>query len=145
MGSAMRLKGLYVSGIAIAFLMVIFIAAKPTMASAQVSFDRDSYLTPEILVERVLSENASLPQVEEAARAVAARVEPAGALADPVFTYAIAPNTIGVRELDTGQRIELSQSLPWPGKLDAREQGAQAQARISPTLEPHPPRTVLAI
>lgn len=89
---------------------------------------QDKTISPEEVISIVLSRNPSLAEVEEAAIAASARVEPAGALEDPTLSYALAPATIGNRSLDTGQRIELGQSLPWPGKLDAQEDAARERA-----------------
>src|SRR5690606_27652665 len=49
----------------------------------------------------------------------------AGALDDPLLSYANAPPT-----LDSGldQRVEVSQQFPWPGTLDARKAVARYAA-----------------
>lgn len=110
---------------------LLLAAMSVTQAAEQVDLSTAAKLAPDQLISEVLSANPSLSEIKEAALAVAARVEPAGALDDPVLGYNIAPATIGVREFDAGQRIEISQALPWPGKLNAREQSAREQARAA--------------
>jgi len=85
-------------------------------------------ISPEEVISIVLSRNPSLAEMEEAAIAASARIEPAGALEDPTLSYALAPATIGNRSLDAGHRIEVGQSLPWPGKLAAQEDAARERA-----------------
>jgi len=92
-------------------------------------------ISPEEVISIVLSQNPSLAEMEEAAIAASARIEPAGALDDPALTYALAPATIGNRSLDTGQRVEIGQSLPWPGKLSAQEDAARERASAARETE----------
>jgi outer membrane protein TolC len=86
------------------------------------------------LVKAVLERNPSLPALRAAAQAAASRVEPAGALDDPMVSYAFAPQTIGGIENPTGpdrglnQSIDLSQEIPWPGTLGLREDAARSEA-----------------
>jgi len=88
-------------------------------------------LTPGALVDAIEANNPDLLSAAAAAEAAALRVEPAGALADPVLTYAIAPHTIG-SDVDTRHIGQLSQPLPWPGKRDLRERvaGHRAEAAV---------------
>jgi len=88
-------------------------------------------LSPEDVISAVLSRNPSLASIEEAAIAASARVEPAGALEDPSLSYALAPGTISNSAFTTGHRIDLGQSLPWPGKRAAREEAARQRARAA--------------
>jgi len=89
-------------------------------------------LTPGVLVDAIEANNPSLLSAAAAAEAAALRVEPAGALADPMFTYAIAPATIG-SDINTRHIAQLSQPLPWPGKRDLRESvaGHRAEAAVA--------------
>ena len=50
------------------------------------------------------------------------------ALADPIFGYGLAPGTIGSDESVYGQKIELVQRFPWPGKLGLRGEVALGDA-----------------
>jgi len=53
------------------------------------------------------------------------------ALADPQLGYAFAPGTIDSTSAGYGQRIDLSQRLPWPGKLDLRGEAALSDAEAA--------------
>ncbi len=84
-------------------------------------------LTVEQLVAAVLTHNPGLQGLAAAAEAGNYRIAPAGALDDPMLTYAGAPETAGGRR-GFQERVELSQTLPWPGKLHLREDAARARA-----------------
>ncbi|MGH8592586.1 MAG: TolC family protein, partial [Gammaproteobacteria bacterium] len=83
------------------------------------------------LVQAVLSQNPSLPAMQAARDAAEARIVQASALNDPMFSYAFAPATVGVSDLDFSQTFELSQSLPWPGKRRLRGEAAQHEAKAA--------------
>lgn len=84
-------------------------------------------LTPAHLAEAVLARNPGIKALEAAAQAAEFRIAPAGALDDPSLSYNAAPETAGgPRGLQ--QRFELSQPLPWPGKLALREEAARQRA-----------------
>ncbi len=85
-------------------------------------------LTPGSLVDLVLRVNPGIAELSAAAEAAVFSVEPAGSLDDPVFSYAMAPRTFGREGQGLNQKIELSQSIPWPGTLAAREQSARSSA-----------------
>lgn len=87
-------------------------------------------LTPDALAAAVEANNPDLMSAAAAAEAAALRVEPAGALADPMLSYAIAPNTIG-SDLDARHIGQLSQPLPWPGKRGLREAAAAHRAEAA--------------
>ena len=90
-------------------------------------------LSEKQLVEWVLERNPGLEELQAAVKEAASRVLPAASLDDPQLSYAFAPETInGFRRADgtTGgfnQRIELTQSIPWPGTLDLREEQARSE------------------
>ena len=81
------------------------------------------------LRREVLRRSPTLAAMESACRAASSRYPQVTALDDPVFSYGLAPATIGVNHLDLGQRFELSQTFPWPGKLDLRGEAAQSEAQ----------------
>jgi outer membrane protein TolC len=87
-----------------------------------------AYLSANMLVMMVLQENPGIAELIAAAEAAAFSVDPAGSLDDPVFSYAFAPRTFGREGQGLNQKIELSQSIPWPGTLGAREQAARSSA-----------------
>lgn len=84
-------------------------------------------LTAESLVASVLEANPALAAIQAAAESAAFRIETAGSLDDPMLSYGVAPLTVdGDRSLN--QRIDLSQKIPWPGTLAARESAARFDA-----------------
>lgn len=107
-----------------AFWMGTFLLDNTTAAQTK----RGDQLTPERVIALALSRNPSLAEMAEAVIAASARVEPAGILDDPTVSYALAPATTTNSSVNTGQRIEISQSLPWPGKLAAQEEAARQRA-----------------
>ena len=87
----------------------------------------DQYLTAEQLTSRVLEANPGLAAIQAAAEAAAHRVNPAGALDDPVLGYGIAPLTHDSNR-GVNQRFDFSQKIPWPGTLAARKAVARNEA-----------------
>lgn len=85
-------------------------------------------LTPEHLVSAVLLANPNIEIAQAAWEASTARIEQHSAFADPMFSYSMAPLTIGSNRSDYGQRIEISQTLPWSGKRQLRSESASHQA-----------------
>lgn len=67
------------------------------------------------LVTAVLARNPDLDAAREAWRAAIAAYPSAVTIADPMLTYEVAPFSIG-SGVPFGQRVELSQKLPYPGK-----------------------------
>jgi outer membrane protein TolC len=84
--------------------------------------------TAEQLVTAVLTRNPGLQGLEAATAAAEYRIAPSGALDDPMLTYAGAPETAGGPR-GFQERVDLSQSLPWPGKLALRRDEARARAQ----------------
>ena len=85
-------------------------------------------LSVEALVEEVLARNPSLAQMLAAWRAASARYPQARSLDDPMLGGMIAPASFGSNAVDPGYRVEISQRLPFPGKLRLRGEGALAEA-----------------
>jgi cobalt-zinc-cadmium efflux system outer membrane protein len=112
--------------------LVVFVAplagisAPPPRENSQFLQDVKA-LTAEQLVSAVLTRNPGLQGLAAAAEAANYRIAPAGALDDPMLTYAGAPKTAGGPR-GFQERVELSQSLPWPGKRGLREDAARARA-----------------
>ena len=79
----------------------------------------------------VLQRNPNLAALRSAWTAAIARYPQATALDDPMLAYGFAPQSIGSSKVDYGQDIELSQKLPWPGKLRLRGEAALADAESS--------------
>lgn len=80
------------------------------------------------LVEAVLGANRDVESMRQGLRAALAEASAAGALDDPMATYELAPLSIGSSGARFGQRIELSQKLPWPGKRALAKDAAVADA-----------------
>lgn len=82
------------------------------------------------LVAAVLARNPDLDAARATWRAEAAAYPAAVALEDPMVSYAVAPFSIGAN-VPFGQRVELSQKLPYPGKRRAAGEMAIAGAEVA--------------
>lgn len=85
-------------------------------------------LTANGLAAWAVERNAGLQAARAAAEAAAHRIRSAGTLDDPTLGYAAASHTRG-SDQGLNQRTDISQKLPWPGTLAARE--AQASHRAT--------------
>jgi cobalt-zinc-cadmium efflux system outer membrane protein len=83
------------------------------------------------LVAAVLARNPSIAAARWAWRAALARHPQQTALDDPMLAYELAPLSIGEPDMDTGQRVTLSQAFPFPGKLALRGEVALAEAEAA--------------
>ena len=90
-------------------------------------------LTRAGLVEGVLARNPDVATATEAARAALARFPQETALPDPMFGYAARPRSFGSSEVDPANDFELSQAVPFPGKLALRGERALAEADAAAT------------
>lgn len=85
------------------------------------------------LTAEALAANPSLQVRQASARAATSRIQPAGALPDPMLSAGVMNLTLprfAFRESDfTEVDFELSQEFPWPGSLGARTLAARAEAR----------------
>lgn len=99
--------------------------------STEPVFNQNEPLLPEKLVELVLQRNADLQAADSELQAANERANYIGTLADPMFKYAIAPNTVGQNNLDTGHIFSLSQRLPWFGKRRLQRESARLEADAS--------------
>lgn len=97
-------------------------------AEANDVFQHDSQLTPERLVEAVLDRNPDVPAMQAAWEAARSRIAQGEAFDDPMLTYGFAPQTAGASGLDFGQKLSISQRLPWPGKRQLRGDAARLEA-----------------
>jgi len=95
-----------------------FILALPTLAAD---------LTLEEFVAQVLRQNPTLEAAQARAAALGYRVDPASTLDDPFF--AAGPDDVVINGSGHMLRYQLNQTLPFPGKLEAR--GGLARARAS--------------
>ncbi len=118
----------------LSFMFFLTISASPTMAAELFDLPLDI----DALIEAVLSRNSGLESQRLRVAATEELVSSAGALDDPLVNYMIAPasfgdsipsnlgNALGVR-----QNIQLSQSIPWPGKRTLRSEKMEASAEAA--------------
>lgn len=102
-----------------------------TAAEIDMLFASTEKLNSTQLVEAVLKRNADIPAMQAAWQAAQARAEQADDFDDPTFSYQIAPETIDQSNIDFGQKISISQRLPWSGKRGLRADVAQFEADAS--------------
>lgn len=117
-------------------ILAIGLGIKIPVANAQVSGTENLDLIR--LVTAVIERNEGLTARQLQAKARQELVTSAGALDDPRLSYAIAPSSIGDdipsdfgNALRVRQVFQISQSIPWPGKLDLRTEEAAAQAEVA--------------
>lgn len=91
-------------------------------------FASDPYLERAALVRAVLARNPNLHAARYAWRAAIARYPQVTALDDPMLGIGISPRSIDSNAVDPAPQIDLSQKLPFPGKLRLRGQAALAEA-----------------
>jgi outer membrane protein TolC len=88
-----------------------------------------------VLVEQALSSSPDIGRAEAAARAEGARAPQVGSLPDPTLTLGIQNdgfNGIQIGTMETSYwQVMLTQPIPWPGKLSAREAAARSQASVA--------------
>jgi cobalt-zinc-cadmium efflux system outer membrane protein len=104
------------------------VVAQSTLAPADI----------DAIIDTIVANN---PQLESHRSTVAAQeelIESYGALDDPRISYAIAPNSIGDsipssfgNALGVRQNIQLSQSIPWPGKRALRSEKETANTEVA--------------
>jgi len=112
--------------------LALLVPLGATSAAEQPVFSDTSALNVDAFGEAVLSANAGLQAMQEAVVEAAARIEPAGSLDDPMLSVSVAPNTFGSQTINGGRgQMQMSQSLPWWGTLDAREAAARAEAEVA--------------
>jgi outer membrane protein, heavy metal efflux system len=87
-----------------------------------------SELSADSLVEQVLARNPTFAQMVAAWKAANARYPQVTSLEDPMFGALIGPASLASRDVEFAYRLEASQRLPYPGKLDLRGRNALAEA-----------------
>lgn len=89
-------------------------------------------LSVDALVREVLGRNPTLAQMVAAWKAAQARYPQVTSLDDPMLGTTLAPAGIGtIQDKNRGYRLDLSQKLPWSGKLALKGENAKAQARAA--------------
>lgn len=112
-------------------LLLVLILLVPMAAVAQAE---PPLLTADRLIEEALAANFGLAASRAATAASLSDADVADALDDPRLSLGVAPNTIGSR-LDGRGLIQVSQTLPWPGKRKMRAAVAASQADASAEAE----------
>ncbi len=75
--------------------------------------------------------NPTLAAARASWQAAVERYPQVTALADPTFAYVLAPGTIDSDESIYGQKVEVAQRFPWPGKLALRGEAALDDAQAA--------------
>ncbi len=109
-------------------VLLLFTMPAFSYESGSPVFEGHADLSSILLVGAVLSRNPTLPAMQAALEAANSRMDQVSALDDPRLSYKMAPQTVGVSDLNFGQQIELSQAIPWPGKLRLRGEAARYEA-----------------
>jgi outer membrane protein TolC len=88
----------------------------------------DGELSVDALIADVLARNPNLAQMVAAWQAASSKYPQVRSLDDPMLGAMFAPSSFGSSSVESGYRIEVSQKIPFPGKLRLRGQGALAEA-----------------
>ena len=108
--------------------LILLIASIVSAVDSDSNIFPDNQLTADRLVSLVLHLNPGIGELSAAAEAASFSAETAGSLDDPELSYAFAPRTFGRDGQGLNQNIVLSQRIPWPGTLAAREEAARFSA-----------------
>ncbi len=85
-------------------------------------------LSLDVLVEQVLARNPTLAQMTAAWQAAEARYPQVTSWDDPMVAATMGPGSFGSNNVDIAYRLEVSQKIPYCGKLGLRGQAALAEA-----------------
>jgi cobalt-zinc-cadmium efflux system outer membrane protein len=107
-------------------------AARPAPLPVTPADDRVE-LSLKALVAQVLASNPSLAQMTAAFAAASARYPQVTSLEDPMFAFTTGPESFHPDDagVEYAYRLEISQKIPWPGKLRLRGEQANAEARAA--------------
>lgn len=117
-------------------LLLAMIQSGNLMANEAKIIDSADALSVTQLVTDVLQANPRLEVAQTTWQASVAKIEQQSTLDDPQFQYSVAPLTSDThkpdgKKSDFGQRFEISQKVPFPGKLHLRSKVAEFQAETS--------------
>jgi cobalt-zinc-cadmium efflux system outer membrane protein len=128
---ARRIAVVIVTGIFLTFTPRL-LASEEYTHSVTRSLPSGSAMSAQALVDEALRANPGIAALEAAIRGAEARIVQSTALPDPQLFTAVAPDTIGGYNSPNGRgsnvRMELTQTLPWPGKLRLRGDAATKTA-----------------
>lgn len=91
-------------------------------------FTKAKILDSAELVRTVLARNPTIERARQAWRAAVEKYPQAVSYDDPWATYTIAPATAVSSSVDLAQTLQVSQAIPYPGKLQLRGEIALAEA-----------------
>jgi outer membrane protein TolC len=103
-------------------------AAAPLADAGDQLFAGAAFLERGELVRQVLARNPNLRAASDAWRAALARYPQVTALDDPMFSYDVRPRSFGSDRVDPGNDFNVTQAIPFPGKLAWRGERALAEA-----------------
>jgi outer membrane protein TolC len=111
-------------------LFILLLITQPVNSPAEETraIDIAATVSSMQLVAAVLQANPRLEVAQATWEASVAKIEQQSAWEDPLFQYGFAPLTIDSQKSNFGQRFELSQKVPFPGKLQLRGKAAEYQA-----------------
>ena len=115
----------------LSFIVILMSSSISVQANRNDLFFGASQLDNTQLVDAILATNPSIEAMRAAWQAAEHNIGGASALDDPMLSYSAAPETRNINGRDFGQKIQLSQKLPWPGKLALREDSARYEAVAS--------------
>jgi len=132
------IHGALVCKFRLAFIASAFFCFSISSTNLLAAENSGESLSLDWLVSEVISRNVGLSSEQLRAKAKEALISSAGALDDPRVNYAIAPATIGDRipsnfgnALGIRQTIQLSQTIPWPGKRSLRTDQMYATTEVA--------------
>jgi len=114
-------------------ILALLAVAAVDVGPARLPLDADP--TVKALVEQALKASPDIGRADASARAEGERAPQVGSLPDPTLTLGIQNDgfkgiQIGTMETSYWQ-VMLTQPIPWPGKLSAREAAARSQASVA--------------
>jgi outer membrane protein TolC len=83
------------------------------------------------LVQAVLERNPTIAAARHAWRAALERAPQVASFEDPMLGFGVAPRSFGSSEVDDGSRVDISQRVPFPGKLSLRGEVAAFEAEAA--------------
>lgn len=105
--------------------------ALPPPSEGDLSIDTAAEMERGWLVRAVLDQNPSVEAARQAWRMTLARYPQAATLDDPRFGYGLAPASIATDDARFGQVLDISQRVPFPGKLALQGAVALAEAEAA--------------
>src|SRR5207249_1524882 len=114
-----------------AFLMPPVASPSPADPQPELRFAGTKELSLDAVLAQVLARNPSLAQMVAAWQAASARYPQVTSLEDPMLGVKLGPGSFGSNKVDFAYMGEVSQKLPFPGKLRLRGQNAMAEAKAA--------------